>query len=460
MQDILKTFRDYYRTPAVRARILEFLGGDTPAAVTCEFITADGISQPVRTPRKPEELFDRLEEGLDICRSLWDRESLIAHLDVEYVNFDFAAEAYLDPARTFLMQEPVARAIQRVLQYHSIQPLHVLSGRGHHFAWRIGRDSEVFKTLAAMGQKALIGDPCPPSPRNGRDYPVLAHAFAGLGLVMEFLGRLVIELARPASEIPIELTAVEVAPSARGREMVSIDLSEYGDPLHTRTVRAPFSAYLKPWQQVYAVGSNNISKIGPIIFVPVDGLDIRQGMVVMRDPDLAARLAEKITVRIPDQTFGTASLIRHYRGSALRRFHEYFYSSMHDAPERWHSTYDRAPLGDLPGKPRNALMFPNDLLLKPAGIRSVTECLLDLGWHPRHIAGLIRSKFERDYGWGHQWVDYSPAMRADFYVRIFSSAKTSVAEEAARIRGGESGFGILTESRKSHPADNQMELLL
>ncbi|MFM8983778.1 MAG: hypothetical protein ACKOLA_12940 [Spartobacteria bacterium] len=460
MQDILKTFQDYYRTPAVRSRILEFLGGDTPAAATCEFITADGIGQPVRTPRIPGELFDRLDEGLDICRSLWDRESLIAHLDVEYVNFDFAAEAYLDPARTFLMQEPVARAILRVLQYHGIQPLHVLSGRGHHFAWRIERDSEVFNILAAMGEKAFIGDPTPPSPRDGRDYPKIAHAFAGLGLVMEFLGRLVMELARPDSEIPVELTAVEVGPSARGREMVSIDLSEYGDPLYTRTVRVPFSAYLKPWQQLYAVGSNNISKIGPIIFVPVDGLDIRQAMVVMRDPGLAARLAEKLSARIPDQTFGTASLIRHYRGSALRRYHEYFYSSMHDAPERWHQTYDRAPLGDLPVEARNVLLFPNDLLLKPAGIRSVTECLLSRGWHPRHIAGLIRSKFERDYGWGQQWLEYSPAMRADFYVRIFSSAKTSVAQEVGRILGRELRAGIPAESRESRPVEKQMELRL
>lgn len=461
MQDILQTFRDYYRTPAVRSRILEFLGGKIPGDATCEFITADGIGHPARTPRHPGELFDRLEEGLDICRSLWDRESLIAHLDVEYVNFDFAAEPYLDPARTFLMQEPTARAIRRVLDFHGIEPLHVLTGRGHHFAWRIARDSTVFQALAGMGKQAFIGDPHPPSPRNGRGYPELAHAFAGLGLVMEFLGRLAIEIARPASEIPVELTAVEVGPSGRGREMVSIDLSEYGDPLHTRTVRVPFSAYLKPWQQLYAVGSNNISKIGPIIFVPIDGLDIRNGMVVMRDPDLAARVAEKASARIPDQTFGTASLIRHYRGSALSRFHEYFYSSMHDPPESWHWTYDRTPLDDLPAEARNALMFPNDLLLKPSGIRSVTESLLARGWHPRHIAGLIRSKFERDYGWGRQWIDYSPAMRADFYVRIFSSAKTSVLREAARIQGRDIGPEILPETRKDTPsAGRQMELRL
>jgi hypothetical protein len=311
-----------------------------------------------------------------------------------------------------------------------------------------------------MGRKTFIGDPGTAGSRDDHDYTMLAHAFAGLGLVMEFLGRVVIDLARSETEIPIELTAVEVRPSGRGREMVSIDLSEYGDPLHTRSIRVPFSAYLKPWQQLYAVGRNNISKIGPIIFVPVDGLDIRQAMVVMRDPNLAAQLAERVSTRIPEQTFGTASLIRHYQGSALRRYHEFFYSSMHDAPETWPRTYDRAPLGDLPHDAKNALIFPNDLLLKPAGIRNVTECLLERGWHPRHIAGLIRSKFERDYDWGGQWIDYSPAMRADFYVRIFSSANTSVAQEASRIQGRELGSEMLPAHREHRPLTQQLELRL
>jgi hypothetical protein len=47
--------------------------------------------------------------------------------------------------------------------------------------------------------------------------------------------------------------------------------------------------------------------------------------------------------------------------------------------------------------------------------------LIDLrrkGWHPRSIAGLIRSKFERDHGWGDYWYRYDAAARADFYVRV------------------------------------------
>jgi hypothetical protein len=66
-------------------------------------------------------------------------------------------------------------------------------------------------------------------------------------------------------------------------------------------------------------------------------------------------------------------------------------------------------------------------------MRKVTEALLAKGWHPRHIAGLIRSKFERDYGWGDQWIDYSPSMRADFYVRIFAGLNVSLKETLTEI---------------------------
>ncbi|MEI8293775.1 MAG: hypothetical protein WCG66_07255 [bacterium] len=429
MQDIRQTLRSFYRTPAVRARILEFLGGETPSSATCEYITADGVDWPVREPRMPGELFHSLEEGLDICRSLSDKQSLIAHLDIEYVNFDFAAEAYLDPQRTFELQEPVAAAIHCILKYFRIHALHVLSGRGHHYVWRIRRSSQVFSTLCEIGSKTTAS--------NGMAPTCTEKAFAGLGLVMEFFGRLIIEMARPHCRIPLELTAVEVPPSERGREMISIDLSEYGDPLPTRTVRVPFSGYLKPWQQAYAVGEENIGKIGPIIFVPTEERETSGAVAAMRDPERAARWAERFSTDIPDSTIGTGELLREYANSALHRFHDFFYSRRHDPVISWTRTYDRTPLESLPEGVRDALLFPNDSLLRPGTIRAVTEALVPRGWHPRHVAGLIRSKFERDYGWGNQWKDYSPAMRADFYVRIFSGMKTSVATEAQAIAESE-----------------------
>jgi hypothetical protein len=69
------------------------------------------------------------------------------------------------------------------------------------------------------------------------------------------------------------------------------------------------------------------------------------------------------------------------------------------------------------------------LLLKPAGIQHVVRMFLADGWHPRHIAGLIRSKYERNFGWGDQWYLYDAATRADFYVRLFSGMMITGVDE-------------------------------
>ena len=45
--------------------------------------------------------------------------------------------------------------------------------------------------------------------------------------------------------------------------------------------------------------------------------------------------------------------------------------------------------------------------------------MLALGWHPRHIAGLIASKYARPFGWT-QFQGGDPATRADFYTRVFA----------------------------------------
>ena len=112
-------------------------------------------------------------------------------------------------------------------------------------------------------------------------------------------------------------------------------------------------------------------------------------------------------------------LIADYETSSLRKFHDDFYAQEHEPPERWPATYDRVPLETWPACGRLILEQPNDLLLRPSCIRRVTRVLLALGWHPRHIAGLIRSKYERDFGWT-QFTGCDPATRADFYVRVFA----------------------------------------
>jgi hypothetical protein len=57
--------------------------------------------------RPLEECLSWLDHGAELNRSLWDRESLLAHLDVEYVNFDHPAHPFVAQEQVFEMQRPV-----------------------------------------------------------------------------------------------------------------------------------------------------------------------------------------------------------------------------------------------------------------------------------------------------------------------------------------------------------------
>lgn len=418
--------KSFYADLAVRQRLIEFLGGDSLEHSTAAYLThSDGCGFDRKDLRSPGELGWYLERDLDIARSLADSASLLLHLDVEYVNFDSPAEAHLDPWRAFDLQEPVVRVIECLLLEWGIQPLHVITGQGHHFVWRIGRSTEVANRIAALSPAPELSAACmeraPPLVRGQIDAGS-QNAFAALSLVMEFVAHVVKLRAAPLTRVPVEITAVHVGPNKTGRrEIVSLDISEYGDPLHTRMVRMPFTNYLKPWATGLARSLGVEDEIPAIRTIPLHECDVRQAIAIRQVEDSVRDLARRACVRIPEQGEGTTRLLDDYLKSRLRRFHEFFYAARHDPKERWAETYDRTPLDASPSCVRHILENPNDLLLKPAGMQLVTRYLLSEGWHPRHVAGLIRSKFENpSFGWSIDWSDYEPATRADFYTRIFA----------------------------------------
>ena len=419
---------DYYRNKDVRARIVEFLGGDALENPTCRYLVGGDTHQLQLHHHYGVGALDSLfDAGLEISRSLWDKNSLLADFDVEYVNFDYAPEAFLEPERVFEMQQPVAATIERTLREYGISALHFLSGRGHHFVWGVQRDSEAFRRLIklARGPKSLWKTRPDVQAPEEKDVPMeLARAFAGLGLVMEFFAHKIKEIAAPITRIPVELTAVEVGPSQHGREMVSIDISEYGDPLSSRMLRAPFSVYLKPWQQRWAFGAHVLENLSPLVVIPLETITWREGVSLMRNFAAAQQLAGNAATKIPETGESMQKLIDDYEKSSVAKFHAWFYSQEPHPPDQWPETYDQLPLEILPECVRGILEQPNDALLRPASIRRLARVMLALGWHPRHIAGLITSKYAQPFGWT-QFEGCDPATRADFYTRVFAGLFTT-----------------------------------
>jgi len=113
--------------------MLQFLGGDSVENVTCEYLTAGDVSDSHhRQPQPVGSLPGFWENGWDISRSLWDHDSLVIHLDIEYVNFDFPVEPYLEPERIFDLQRPVEQGDQILSKPYRSQPFEPLDAVGDH----------------------------------------------------------------------------------------------------------------------------------------------------------------------------------------------------------------------------------------------------------------------------------------------------------------------------------------
>jgi hypothetical protein len=109
---------------------------------------------------------------------------------------------------------------------------------------------------------------------------------------------------------------------------------------------------------------------------------------------------------------------RGVRGVRFAAFHRAARPIGH--PRKWPETYDRLDLETLPACAARILAEPNDLLLRPAGLQLVVRALVALVWRPRHVAGLIRSKYERPYGWRADLHFHDARLRAEFYTRLFA----------------------------------------
>jgi hypothetical protein len=155
------------------------------------------------------------------------------------------------------------------------------------------------------------------------------------------------------------------------------------------------------------------------IVVPRAGRSLDEMHEIRREPENVTRLAAAGPCRIPTVPDSAMGWIEMYRGSPLAAFHGEFDLGPRIDTAEWPFTYDALDLALLPACARLPLQFPNPALLTPVFLRTVALSLWNLGWHPRSVAALVRSRFEKDHDWGDLWERYDPALRAELYVRLF-----------------------------------------
>ncbi|MFH1259678.1 MAG: hypothetical protein ABII74_07720 [Elusimicrobiota bacterium] len=415
---------DYYAQKIIQTRIAEYCGGwaESPEAFTTEFLAAAGEGL---ADKKSNGIFlistkDKfpwiLENGLDIFRSHWDRENTLSVLDLEYFNLDFPGEAYFQPEKTFRKLEPVYEAALDVFYRFGIMPLVIMTGQGYHFPSRIRRGSKTEKRIEEIGKVAKSLAKKYAFPENGWRYVSRRHgqAFDGMGRLMEYITHLLIKHARRKTTLPLVCTDVAVGKGPCGREAISLDLSMYGDPLHTRAIRCAFSTYQKHRLYRDRFGENAAQQIPIQLTLPRLNNKLDQLLSWRLNFDRTINYAKEIRTIIPDATAYFGELILAYKHSLLCHFHQEFDRSFEE------EKIPKLEIGGLPACIQHCLLYPNDHLLKPTNVQTLTRILLKQGWLPGQIVNLITSKYEQDYDWQDLWKRYDTSTRASFYVRIFS----------------------------------------
>jgi hypothetical protein len=425
---VTMTATEYYRHPAVRTRIREYCGAVDGGPFTCAYVAAlkpgDGpASWESADLRPPEDLPQLMESGADIARSMWDLDSLLFYLDLDYLNPDRPEEPFLYPADAFFKLEPVCKAAREILHSFGIDALEIVTGRGHHFSGRIAWTHPVIRHLAELSPDV----PSWHATMNARRPAWLTHtlderqarASFGLGLLVEHIAQIILKRAAPHASVPVVLNGTEVGAGLTGRACVSIDLSYAGDPLDTRQMRMAFGTYQLHRFRADIFGTAVAQHVPMMVSVPRAHQSLYDLLTDGRTPAAAVRAAERQTVTMPDVGQGIATLLVDYLPSTLAAFHRDYFAVTPDPPAAWPETYDRFDSKSLAPCVTSPLDRPNDLLLQPARLQYLTRGLMAEGWHPRHIAGLVHSRYARDYGWGTRWTRQDARTRAEFDVRVF-----------------------------------------
>jgi hypothetical protein len=406
--------RAYYQSPSVRSRLSEYCGGSGagPESFSCRALGgyggARGMAEPDGAPigGTNGDWLSLLADGADVCRSLTDQGGTILQIDVDYVNHADWGQAYRQPGLIFSRLEPVYEAILARLTDYGVAPSVLMTGRGYHFTFRVPFATPFQAALAASAPLESASD------EGASVAGLLARSHAGAGRFLEHLAHGVLHDLRGRTEVPLTLTDV---PPPGGGAFICLDLTAYGDPISSRYARCAFSANQK----------SAMLRVAPerpfVIVLPRREVPVADLLAVREDPRLAAELATTADGSVPDVSSATRWIDDYWSGP-VSRFHRDFDAGPQADPATWAFTYDTVNPKDWPPCIGVALTIPNPLLLKPTYLRSLSLGLWALGWHPRSIAGLIRSKYEHDFGWRGLWKRYDPASRAEFYVRVFCGA--------------------------------------
>lgn len=451
------TPREYYRSEYILKRMIEYLGGNSRGfsleknisnlanshnlkeitkTFTNEYLVGWGDHFIKKNGRPFESVYNDslgwlLDNSADVFRSVWDKKNMLFIIDIEYYSKKYPHTPYIDPEYTYDMLEPYYILIKETLHQYNINPFILTTGQGYHFVFKISYKSNIFKKLSELGhiENTLLGkyQHLPPGTKRKRIVSKEeGHVYDMVGKLLEHFYHILIIKIRNGFNVKLPLMIGDISVGNEKNEAISFDLSGYANPLFMRDIRLPFSTHQKHKVHPHKIGYD-IANLVPIQlaiprYIPdILELSLKEVFKNRRHYENTVHLAEKIKCNIPDCEDGVNNLLKEYLNSKLYEFHKNFDKTKQEPPERWKYTYDMFNLSEAPPCVAHAIANPNPLLLQPTQIQTLVRTLCGKQWwHPKHIAGLIRSKYERNYKWEVDFYKYDANTWANVWTRIYA----------------------------------------
>lgn len=416
---------------------------DMDPKMTVEYIAGWGNNLERVQGKKASSRFNwqlgqLLDLELNLFRSVWDKQKLTFLLDVEYVCKRFPKESYVNQEATFRKLEPYYKCLMDIFAEYKIKPMTLVTGQGYHFVFDINsydrdfRDpgrkvTDVANKLVEIGslEETLKGkyEFVPSNTKRPRRVTQeLGRAYDTIGMLMEFIVHKTISRVCTYDET-VPPTIGDVTIGNLMHESVNLDLSTYASPIFTRVMRTAFSVHDKHRDWSKDIGAGHIPvQITIPRYTPCNGNELELWEVFnnRRHFQNAANYAAAINTNVPQFNGQLMKLIKEYQSSKLAEFHRNFNSANSDAPWDWWQTYDKYDSRELPPCVSTALNDPNPALLQPNHLQALTRVLMKKGWPPAHIAGLVRSKYERNHGWELNWGKYDANRHSRAWVRWYA----------------------------------------
>jgi hypothetical protein len=378
------------------------------------------------TSRKPTDLGWFLDEGENIFTSVWDKKNLRVFIDVEYFSNRRSDLPFTNPRYVFNILEPVYWCIWDTFKEYGIKPITLATGQGYHFVFNIpsyiapNQPTSIVKKIEDLGdiEGSLLEKYL--DPKGRRDRPVeyaLGRAYDGLGKLLEFfMHKVMARLPSYGLKLPVSFGDLTVGNQLQ--ETINLDLSSLADPLYTRVMRSAFSIHNKALEKGYRCKDPICLTIPR--YTPCNGntLSLDEVFDNRNHYQNTCNYAKEITAEVPYASQGVESLIWDYTKSSLYKFHQEYDSIPIDSHQDWWKGYDSFDTRQVPPCIQEAFNRPNPRMLQPNYIQALVRTLH--WWNPKHVAGLITSKYTRDYNWDYNWKKYDAYRHAKVWTRFYA----------------------------------------